>query len=87
MDTLEKINRVRVLKAMDLLVRFMNDETGLELWLMEGVEDTEGLTEIQALENYIYAAEDEDYDSFKQCCDVFTEIISNYGKHGWYCKR
>ena len=69
--------RVELLKAMDVVVRSLNDEEVMDLWLTNGVPD--GADE----SDYEFIAEDVTT-CFEECCRCFTACIAAGAKHGYY---
>ena len=75
------LERVEMVKAMDTIIRNLNDEEQIDYWLRYGVADhDEELTEEDA---YLYADDD---DNFKELMRTFQVIIANDARHngGFY---
>ena len=78
--------RVELLKAMDVVVRSLNDEEVLELWFANGVPDGADDSEYEFIAEDIAIPEDEDGDTscFEECCRCFTACIAAGAKHSYY---
>lgn len=78
--------RVELLKAMDIVVRSLNDEEVLELWFTNGVPDGADDSDYEFIAEDIAVPEDEDGDTscFEECCRCFTACIAMGAKHGYY---
>lgn len=69
----EVINRrVEVLQNMDYAIRFMNDESVMEPWLMEGVPDGADLDDYQSIA--------EDHDEYIYIVKLFAKLVAKYAK-------
>lgn len=68
-------NNKELLKAMDTVIRFLNDETGIEPWLMCGLPD--GWDEDDAA---FIAADDE---MMNWACKAFRHSMK-YSSAGWF---
>lgn len=64
--------RVEVLQAMDYAVRYMNDEDGMEPWLMCGVPDGAELEDYEDMAN--------DHETYIATVKLFARIVSKYAK-------
>lgn len=78
--------RVELLKAMDVVVRSLNDEEVLELWFTNGVPDGADDSDYEFIAEDIATPEDEDGDTscFEECCRCFTACIAAGAKHSYY---
>ncbi len=78
--------RVELLKAMDVVVRSLNDEEVLELWFTNGVPDGADDSDYEFIAKDIAVPEDEDGDTscFEECCRCFTACIAMGAKHSYY---
>lgn len=78
--------RVELLKAMDVVVRSLNDEEVLELWFTNGVPDGANDSDYEFIAEDIAVPEDEDGDTscFEECCRCFTACIAAGAKHSYY---
>ena len=78
--------RVELLKAMDVVVRSLNDESVMHLWLTNGVPDGANESDYEFIAEDIATPEDEDGDTscFEECCRCFTACIAAGAKHGYY---
>ena len=78
--------RVELLKAMDVVVRSLNDEDVMDLWLANGVPDGANNSDYEFIAEDIATPEDEDGDTscFEECCRCFTACIAMGAKHGYY---
>ena len=78
--------RVELLKAMDVVVRSLNDESVMDLWLTNGVPDGADDSEYEFIAEDVATPEDEDGDTscFEECCRCFTACIAAGAKHGYY---
>ena len=87
---MNKIERIKMVKAMEFIARQVNDEDVFEHWLMYGVADGD-----IAYGNLNVDAEDEedlDYyisdKAFAELMDDFLTVMSDAGKSGGlYCDR
>jgi hypothetical protein len=85
---MNKIERIKMVKAMEFLTRQINDEEVFEGWLMEGVADGDieygNLTvETEDLENLEYYLDDK---SFAELMDTFLWCMARAKKSGGlYC--
>lgn len=81
-----KINfdRYNLIKAMEIVIRNLNNEDQIDRWLMNGIADGDldsttlelSQSEIENLEYY------DDNDNFKFLMKLFTKIISAANKDG-----
>lgn len=78
--------RVELLKAMDVVVRSLNDESVMDLWLTNGVPDGADDSDYESIAEDVATPEDEDGDTscFEECCRCFTACIAMGAKHGYY---
>ena len=78
--------RVELLKAMDVVVRSLNDESVIDLWLTNGVPDGADESDYEFIAEDVATPEDEDGDTscFEECCRCFTACIAAGAKHGYY---
>lgn len=78
--------RVELLKAMDIVVRSLNDEEVMDLWLTNGVPDGADDSEYEFIAEDVATPEDEDGDTscFEECCRCFTACIAMGAKHSYY---
>lgn len=78
--------RVELLKAMDVVVRSLNDESVMDLWLTNGVPDGADDSDYEFIAEDVATPEDEDGDTscFEECCRCFTACIAAGAKHGYY---
>ena len=78
--------RVELLKAMDVVVRSLNDESVMDLWLTNGVPDGADDSDYEFIAEDVATPEDDDGDTscFEQCCRCFTACIAAGAKHGYY---
>lgn len=78
--------RVELLKAMDVVVRSLNDESVMDLWLTNGVPDGADESDYEFIAEDVATPEDEDGDTscFEECCRCFTACIAAGAKHGYY---
>ena len=78
--------RVGLLKAMDVVVRSLNDESVMDLWLTNGVPDGADDSDYESIAEDVATPEDEDGDTscFEECCRCFTACIAAGAKHGYY---
>lgn len=78
--------RVELLKAMDVVVRSLNDESVMDLWLTNGVPDGADDSDYEFIAADVATPEDEDGDTscFEECCRCFTACIAAGAKHGYY---
>lgn len=78
--------RVELLKAMDTVVRGLNDEDAMELWLTLGVPDGADDSDYEFIAKDIINSKDEDGDTscFEECCRCFTSCIAMSAKFGYY---
>lgn len=69
------VDRTEHVKAMNLVIRNMNDETAYMEWI--------NLVPDRAMElDYVDVADDEEL--FDDACRLFRTLIKDYGKHGFY---
>ena len=78
--------RVELLKAMDVVVRSLNDESVMDLWLTNGVPDGADDSDYEFIAEDVATPEDEDGDTscFEETCRCFTACIAAGAKHGYY---
>ena len=78
--------RVELLKAMDVVVRSLNDEEVMDLWLTNGVPDGADKSDYEFIAEDVATPEDEDGDTscFEETCRCFTACIAAGAKHGYY---
>ena len=78
--------RVELLKAMDVIVRSLNDESVMDLWLTNGVPDGADESDYEFIAEDVATPEYEDGDTscFEECCRCFTACIAAGAKHGYY---
>ena len=78
--------RVELLKAMDIVVRSLNDESVMDLWLTNGVPDGADESDYEFIAEDVATPEYEDGDTscFEECCRCFTACIAAGAKHGYY---
>ena len=78
--------RVELLKAMDVVVSSLNDESVMDLWLTNGVPDGADDSDYEFIAEDVATPEDEDGDTscFEECCRCFTACIAAGAKHGYY---
>ena len=79
------LRRAEVVKAMETMVRTINDEYVIDSWLAVGVADgdiTRETTPEEIVENYSYYLEDE---NFKDLMTLFLKLMYRAGKDGLYC--
>lgn len=78
--------RVELLKAMDVVVRSLNDESVMNLWLTNGIPDGADDSDYEFIAEDIATPEYEDGDisCFEETCRCFTACIAAGAKHGYY---
>ena len=78
--------RVKLLKAMDIVVRSLDDEEVMDLWLTNGVPDGADESDYEFIAEDVATPEDEDGDTscFEECCRCFTACIAMGAKHSYY---
>lgn len=78
--------RVELLKAMDIVVRSLDDEEVMDLWLTNGVPDGADESDYEFIAEDVAIPEDEDGDTscFEECCRCFTACIAMGAKHSYY---
>lgn len=78
--------RVELLKAMDTIVRSLNDESVMVLWLTNGVPGRASDDNHEAIAEDISIVKDEngDLSLFEECCRCFTACIAAGAKYGYY---
>ena len=87
---MNKVERVKLVKAMELIARNVNDEDVFETWLREGVADGDipygSLSvEVNDFENLEYYLDD---DSFTDLMDTFLYLMRAAGvSGGLYCDK
>lgn len=69
-------NNIELLKAMDVVVRYLNDEEAIEPWLMYGVPDEADD------DDYEYIASNDEL--MNDTCACFGRIIRMASKDGWF---
>lgn len=85
---MNKIERVKAVKAMEFMVRQLNDESQMDLWLEEGVADGDieyGDLEVRPedMENLEYWLDDK---NFADLMALFIRIMSFANRDGGlYC--
>lgn len=78
--------RVELLRDMDVVVRSLNDEEVMDLWLTNGVPDGADESDYEFIAEDVATPEDEDGDTscFEECCRCFTACIAMGAKHSYY---
>lgn len=78
--------RVELLKAMDTIVRNLDDESVMDLWLTNGVPDGASESDYEYIAEDVATPEAEDGGTscFEECCRCFTACIARGAKHGYY---
>lgn len=78
--------RVKLLKAMDTVVRSLNDESVMDLWLTSGVPDGADDDDYEEIAEDISTVEYEDGNLplFEECCRCFTACIAAGAKYSYY---
>ena len=78
--------RVELLKAMDVVVRSLNDESVMNLWLTNGIPDGADDSDYEFIAEDVATPEYEDGDisCFEETCRCFTACIAAGAKHGYY---
>lgn len=78
--------RVELLKAMDVVVRSLNDESVMDLWLTNGVPDGADDSDYEYIAEDVATPEDDDGNTscFEECCRCFTACIARGAKYGYY---
>ena len=78
--------RVELLKAMDVVVRSLNDESVMDLWLTNGIPDGADDSDYEFIAEDVATPEYEDGDisCFEETCRCFTACIAAGAKHGYY---
>jgi len=85
---MNKVERIKMVKAMEFICRQVNNEEVFEEWLMDGVADGDieygNLSvEVNDVENLDYYTED---DAFKYLMKTFLNVMKNARKDGGlYC--
>lgn len=74
---MDKKKRIKLARAMDLIVRSLNDEDIIETWLMLGVADEDYKLPDEEWEIYV-----EDDDDFKDLITLFRKLVN---KSEIYC--
>lgn len=69
-------NNIELLKAMDVVVRYLNDEEAIEPWLMYGVPDGADHDDYEDI-----ASDDELMDL---ACRCFGQVMRRASKDGWF---
>ena len=78
--------RVELLKAMDVVVRSLNDESVMDLWLTNGVPDGADESDYEFIAEDVATPEYEDGDisCFEETCRCFTACIAAGAKYSYY---
>ena len=78
--------RVELLKAMDVVVRSLNDDSVMDLWLTNGVPDGADDSDYEFIAEDVATPEDEDGDTscFEETCRCFTACIAAGAKYSYY---
>lgn len=78
--------RVELLKAMDTVVRSLNDESVMDLWLTNGIPDGADDSDYEFIAEDVATPEDEDGDTscFEETCRCFTACIAAGAKYSYY---
>ena len=78
--------RVELLKAMDTIVRSLDDESVMNLWLTNGVPDGADESDYEFIAENVATPEDEDGNTscFEECCRCFTACIARGARYGYY---
>lgn len=78
--------RVELLKAMDTIVRSLDDESVMNLWLTNGVPDGADDSDYEFIAEDVATSEYEDGSTscFEECCRCFTACIARGAKYGYY---
>lgn len=78
--------RIELLKAMDTIIRNLDDESVMNLWLTNGVPDGADESDYEFIAENVAIPEDEDGNTscFEECCRCFTACIAAGAKHGYY---
>ena len=78
--------RVELLKAMDVVVRSLNDESVMDLWLTNGIPDGADDSDYEFIAEDVATPEYEDGDisCFEETCRCFTACLAAGAKHGYY---
>lgn len=81
--------RVELLKAMDVVVRSLDDESVMNLWLTNGVPDGADDSDYESIAEDVATPEAEDGNTscFEECCRCFTACIARGAKYGYYSGR
>lgn len=69
---MDAFKRVKMIRAMDLIVRSLNDEEKIEYWLQEGVADGDGDED----DKYLFESYGDDKD-FQNLMNVFCETMQD----------
>lgn len=75
MKTQTILANIELLKAMDTVVKYMNDLRGKEEWEMYGITDPTDMTEL------IVTAENDKY--MHMTCEAFRDAME-FAEGGWY---
>lgn len=75
--------RAEVVKAMDLLVRCINDERHILSWWALGVADGDIKKDTTAEDLEIYCEDD----TFRDLMTFFLKLMNKASEHGLYCDR
>ena len=78
--------RVELLKAMDTVVRSLDDESVMNLWLTNGVPDGADDSDYESIAEDVATPEDEEGNTscFEECCRCFTACIAAGARYGYY---
>jgi hypothetical protein len=78
--------RVELLKAMDVVVRSLNDESVMSLWLTNGIPDGADDSDYEFIAEDVATPEYEDGDisCFEETCRCFTACIAAGAKYSYY---
>lgn len=78
--------RVELLKAMDVVVRSLNDESVMNLWLTNGVPDGADDSDYEFIAEDVATPEykDGDISCFEETCRCFTACVVAGAKYGYY---
>lgn len=78
--------RVELLKAMDTIIRSLDDESAMNLWLTNGVPDGADESDYEFIAEDVATPEDENGNTscFEECCRCFTACIAAGARYGYY---
>ena len=77
MNKASKRNNVELLRAMNEVILWLNDERAYESWILTVPDEADD-------DDFEWIAErDEDMD---HVCRRFRQLVSHYGKDGWFTK-